>query len=120
VRVLVRADLNVPLAREGGGAARVADRERIDAALREVAEPFRTALVLKEIAGMPVADVAMPANNRTLIFRRVDGVAAGFGTIACCCGAGKGRLGRRWLNTASCGPAFIGFNRRLWRLPASR
>jgi len=33
-------------------------RERIDAALREVAEPFRTALVLKEIAGMPVADVA--------------------------------------------------------------
>ena len=26
---------------------------------------------------VPVADVAMPANNRTLIFRRVDGVAAG-------------------------------------------
>ena len=25
---------------------------------------------------VPVADVAMPANNRTLIFRRVDGVAA--------------------------------------------
>lgn len=37
---------------------RAAARERIDAALREVAEPFRTALVLKEIAGMPVADVA--------------------------------------------------------------
>ena len=31
-RVLVRADLNVPLSRDGGG-ARVADRERIDAAL---------------------------------------------------------------------------------------
>lgn len=33
-------------------------RARIDAAMREVAEPFRTALVLKEIAGMPVEDVA--------------------------------------------------------------
>lgn len=32
-RVLVRADLNVPLSRDGAGQLRVADRERIDAAL---------------------------------------------------------------------------------------
>ncbi len=33
-------------------------RTRIDAAMREVAEPYRSALVLKEIAGMGVEDVA--------------------------------------------------------------
>ena len=34
-------------------------RQRVDAAMRDVAEPFRSALVLKEIAGMSVDDVAM-------------------------------------------------------------
>ncbi|MEY4942804.1 MAG: hypothetical protein RL254_985 [Planctomycetota bacterium] len=34
-------------------------RRRVDAAMRDVAEPFRSALVLKEIAGMSVDDVAM-------------------------------------------------------------
>lgn len=33
-------------------------RARIDAAIRDVAEPFRSALLLKEIAGMPVEHVA--------------------------------------------------------------
>lgn len=33
-------------------------RARVDAAMREVAEPYRSALVLKEIAGMGVEDVA--------------------------------------------------------------
>ncbi len=33
-------------------------RARVDEALREVADPFRTALLLKEIAGMPIGDVA--------------------------------------------------------------
>ncbi len=34
-------------------------RRRVDVAMRDVAEPFRSALVLKEIAGMSVDDVAM-------------------------------------------------------------
>jgi RNA polymerase sigma-70 factor (ECF subfamily) len=33
-------------------------RARVDAAMRDVAEPFRSALVLKEIAGMPIDSVA--------------------------------------------------------------